>query len=680
MVSITKKTVAKSLTADARRATRRLREQMRNALLSEEKAMRRRGRLEVPQTKQKYGADIRLVNKLGAGFRGEISYKLLGNKRLRVDNARELTREHGLIRKTRKVLKRDAETDGFYLSLHERKTWASVSRHQYAEDGTLLKKHIKHRDRRFEEKWERDENGTLIRTRYVDRGRLNGKLFQPVSEEMSAPYRGGPENRLYRKLTRQVGSNLKTFERDDKGNLELVSRKRLGFSKNSTKAEDRNTSYTKIRKLGGTFSKSYRSLLDKEGNELGRDILSHRRLFNKRSAIYDNATGQLKGTKHTFGKIYKSEASYIGDDLIKVSKKILGVAIQRRLRRLGQQEHDAQTLRASEATHHKLAWQEREAAPSSSHQGTANIHAVPQLHLSGLRQNDFDSQPKAEVTAAKGGPVDVNEQISQSNRRLDPRFKSQPSSSSPDVRFASPDHQARVPNSDDRRAEPILPHHNRTGVQTGKNLREPVKHLFSPTHPGSNVSVLPQAERIGGQVSLEASSRVLTGARKPANKVDALGQSESSAPNNHAPDPEQHELLNFLHSVPIPPLPEHNGGGRPDNNPDCVIGNISVSKRSVSESVVEEHPQGHLSSGRSTVPSIDPQSLFGEPDVSRLLESRPESPLRGNNLSDPEQQALLNELLGMPLPVSPQKLEPQEHDTLENSRSRERSASRGFSL
>nr|UTN42994.1 virA/G regulated protein [Agrobacterium fabrum] len=100
MVNITKKTVAKSPTIDMRRATQRLVEQMRNAVLTEEKAMKRRGRFEAPQKKQKYAADIRLVDKLGASFRGEISYKLLGNKRLRVDNARELTREHGLLRKT----------------------------------------------------------------------------------------------------------------------------------------------------------------------------------------------------------------------------------------------------------------------------------------------------------------------------------------------------------------------------------------------------------------------------------------------------------------------------------------------------------------------------------------------------------------------------------------------------
>ncbi|MGO6944646.1 virA/G regulated protein [Rhizobium johnstonii] len=662
MVSITKKTVAKSLTIDMRRATQRLVEQLRNALRTEEKAMKRRGRLEVPQKMKKYAADIRLVDKLGAEFRGEISYKLLGNKRLRVDNAGELMREHGLLKKNREVLKRNVGTGAFYLSLHERKTWTRVAKHQYAEDGTLRTKHVKHRDGRFEEKWERDENNTLIRTRYVNRGRLNRRLFQPTSEEMTAPYRGGPENRLYRRLTRQVGSRQEVFERDDKGKLELIARKRLGFSKKSTKAEDHNTSYTKIRKLGGTFSKSYRSLLDKEGNEVGRDILSHRRLLNKISAIYDDATGELKGTKHTFGKIYKSEVEYLSDQVIKGSKKILGVTVRRRLRGLSEQEHGAQTLRASESVHHKQAWQGREAVPRSSQEGTAIIHAVPQLYLSSPAQNELGSRAKVEVTGGQGGPVDAVEQAPPSTRRLDQRFNSQPSSSL-DLHFSTPDHQARVANLDGGPAAHILPHRDQTEVKAGKSLSEPVEHLFPPTHLESKVPAPPQLEKIGGQGSLKASSHVLAGVREPVIKV-------GSASNSHASDPGQQELLSFLHSVPVPPLPAHNGGGRGNDNPDT-----SVPETSVAESMAH----GHLAGDRSTNASIDPQSLFGEPDLSRLSESRPASPSRGDHLSDLEQQALLNELLAISLPVSRQKLGPQEHNTLENSRSRERSASRGFS-
>lgn len=311
------KSVAKSLTADMRRSARRLYEQMRKALLTEEEASRKRARFETLEQKQKYAADMQIVDKLGADFRGEISYKRLGNKRVRVGNSKELTREHGILRKTRKVLKRSAETGDVYLGLHEKRTWRSVSSHFYAEDGTLRAKHVKYKDGRFEEKWERDENGLLIRTQYVNRNRL----FQSISERLSAPYRSGAENRLFRELTRQKGSTQETFERDDKGNLELIGRKRLGFSKTLTKTADRQTSRTTIRKLGGAFSKSYSSLLDKEGNELGRDISSHRRLLNKRSAVYDDASGQLKSTKHTFGKIYKSETAYLNSDVKKSQKR-----------------------------------------------------------------------------------------------------------------------------------------------------------------------------------------------------------------------------------------------------------------------------------------------------------------------------------------------------------------------
>ncbi|WP_425964481.1 hypothetical protein [Rhizobium nepotum] len=75
----------------------------------------------------------------------------------------------------------------------------------------------------------------------------------------------------------------------------------------------------------------------------------HLWLFNKRSAVYDEASGQLTSTKHTFGKIYKSETAYLNADIKKVSKKILGVTVRRKLTTLSEQEHDAQKLRNSDS-------------------------------------------------------------------------------------------------------------------------------------------------------------------------------------------------------------------------------------------------------------------------------------------------------------------------------------------
>lgn len=77
MVDTTKKSVAKSLTADMRRSAKRLSKQMRKASLTEEEATRNLARLETPDQKRKYVADMQTIDKLEDGFRGEISYKML---------------------------------------------------------------------------------------------------------------------------------------------------------------------------------------------------------------------------------------------------------------------------------------------------------------------------------------------------------------------------------------------------------------------------------------------------------------------------------------------------------------------------------------------------------------------------------------------------------------------------
>ncbi|QTG17263.1 virA/G regulated protein (plasmid) [Agrobacterium tumefaciens] len=644
MVSTTKTSVTKSPTTDMRRSAKRVYEQTQKALLTEDDATKKRAKFETSKKQKKYVADMQILDKLDAGVRGEISYKLLGNKRLRIDSTNELTREHGVLRKTRKILKRNAETGHLYLSLHERKTWRSIASHQYAEDGTLRTKHVKQKDGRFEEKWERDESGRLIRTRYVNRGRLSGRLFQPVSEEMSAPYRSGPEKRLYRELTRQKGSRQETFERDDNGNLELIGCKRLGFSMNLTKAVDRQTSQTKIRKLGGAFSKSYRSLLDKEGNELGRDISSHRRLFNKRSALYDDVTGQLKGTKHTFGKIYKSETAYLNTDVKKVSKKILGVTVDRKLTALSGREYDAQRLRALESTQHKQAWQERAAIPRSSQRETANIYLAPQLHLTNLVGNGIRDQAETKVTCphqagslvavTADDPVNVVGQTSPlvRGRRLERRFGFEPP-------FPRPEQSSEAPGLGRLERKTELGLHGVSSHQLAD-----LQSSICRTHS----KVLPPV---------------------------------SSSPNHHLSDPESQELLSFLHSAPGPhPLVGLDGiGGHAERNLDGAFGDPLVPTSSVSERLTCKHLERSGSINKTNT-VINPQSLFGEPDLTRLSGSWPESPSRGDHLSDSEQQALLNELHGIPLPAPLQKPDTARSNISEGSRSRQRSASGGFSL
>lgn len=361
MVSIDKKAVTNSVAAAKRRAAERQYEQTLQGLRTTADAEMRRTRLQDPQRQERYAGDFHMLDQLNDTVRGEIGYRLLGNKRLRTDNPGELTRQHGVLSKTKKVLERDASTGTVRVTRYEKQGLQHTRLYEYDKDGTLSTKHVTRRGGGFEEKWGRDENGELIRTKYVNRAGLKG-LFRPVSEEMSSAYKSGPDDRLYRKLVRRTSNAQETYERDDRGNLELLSR--VNRSRNFRKAADHKTSQTEIRKFGGAVSKSYRSLLDKAGNELGRDILSRRRLLNKRSATYDERTGELKRTKHTVGKIYKSEAKYLNSEAKIVSKKVLGVTVRKRLSLLSEREREAQNLRAAEAARHKEAWQTHGAGPS----------------------------------------------------------------------------------------------------------------------------------------------------------------------------------------------------------------------------------------------------------------------------------------------------------------------------
>ncbi|MBO9126486.1 MULTISPECIES: virA/G regulated protein [Rhizobium] len=684
MVDTTKKSVAKSLTADMRRSAKRLSEQTRKALLTEEEATRTLARFETPDQKRKYAADMQIIDKLDAGFRGEISYKMLGNKRLRVDSPDELTREHGILRKTKKVLKRNAETGDIYLGLHEKKTWRSVSSHLYAEDGTLRAKLVKYKHGRFEEKWERDENGLLIRTRHVNRNRL----FQPISEKVSAPYRSGPENRVFRELTRQKGSKQEIFERDDKGNLELVGSKRLGFSKNLTKAADRQTSRTTIRKLGGAFSKSYSSLLDKEGNELGRDISSHRRLFNKRSAVYDDASGQLKSTKHTFGKIYKSETAYLNADVKKVSKKILGVTVRRKLTALSEQEHDAQKLRNLESIEHRKAWQKRAVIPISPLREAANVHLAPQSYPVSFVGGGRRDEAETKVVPAQGQPIDAVVQTSPLFRQ--PNSERQVNSQTPpplsNVRLSDPAFRAEGAKSYKEPLAINLQRDNEREMQEEKNLSERPGHLFLSNRPITEMSFPGSPERTRVLGSRRASLNPSADQKFSVDRANSQPQPVSSSPiNNHQSDPNDQELLSFLHSVPVPPPLEVHAapGGRIQDSFREASRDSLVGTSSAPGSVVDEHFQGPLERDHSTITTserFDPQSLFGEPGLSHVSEGRPELSTERDHLTDSEQQALLNELLGVPLPGPLPKADNERSRVLERSRNRERSMSGGLSL
>lgn len=308
-----------------------------------------------PSKQTTYAKEMELFDKVKEGYHGEIGYKLLGNKKLAIDKNGERTRKRGVVRKTTEVLKRVPQSDTVYISQLEREDWRKKARYDFDATGELRSHSLELKDGSFRENWERDENGHLIRTSYYTNRFLDGRFFRAISEEISAPYESGADNKKYRILTRTKGSRKEVFERDEDGNLELIGSETRGFSKHSRKSKDRRTEITETKTLFGV--KSYTSLLDPQGNELGRNITSHRRLWNKRSATFDETTHQLTEAKHTLGKLYKRETKYVGFDAKIVTTTVLGIKWKTRLKGLQEHEQSAQKMRAAEAMQHKVAWE-----------------------------------------------------------------------------------------------------------------------------------------------------------------------------------------------------------------------------------------------------------------------------------------------------------------------------------
>ncbi|MEI8703362.1 MULTISPECIES: effector protein [unclassified Mesorhizobium] len=336
------------------RSARREEDQRFRALETAQHVRGIKREFERPSKQKRYAKVMDIFDSVEEGYRGEVGYKLIGNKRLRIHKDGELTRKSGIVNMTTEVLKRDPDSGSVYIGRLEKKGWRKKRSYEFDAKGELHSLSRERNDGSFRERWERDETGNLIRTSYFTNRLRDGRIFRAISEEMGAPYESGPDNKKYRILTRKKGSKTEVFERDEDGNLELVGRKARGFRKYSTKSRDGRTRETAIKGLFG--SKNYKSLLDVNGNEVGRNIRSHRRLLNKRSTTFDEKTNQLTGAKHTLGKMYKSETRYLSNGTKVVSKKILGVKLSTDLRRLNRDEIKAREMGAEEAAQHKEAW------------------------------------------------------------------------------------------------------------------------------------------------------------------------------------------------------------------------------------------------------------------------------------------------------------------------------------
>ncbi|MGO6747320.1 hypothetical protein ACCS93_33500 [Rhizobium ruizarguesonis] len=312
-------------------------------------------RLNRSDKRKRYEMDLELLDKAGTAYRGEVGYDPIGNKRLIVETEGELTRERGYFTKTRKVQKRDSDGKA-YIGRFEKESRRRKSRYDFDETGKLTAKSVRDKDGRFEEKWERDENDVLIRTKYSTSRFRDVGDGPAVYEELHGPFeRNGKK---YRTLVRQVGSTKSVFERDQDGNLQQISHETPNFSKFTTKSKDEKTSRTDI-KHRGKFSKSYLSRLDADGREISREITSIRRLWNKRSAKYDDKTGRMTGAKHTFGKLYKSETQFLGETQKYTTRKIFGLRLlPRKLKALTPEELNAAAIRTADVSEHEKAWKD----------------------------------------------------------------------------------------------------------------------------------------------------------------------------------------------------------------------------------------------------------------------------------------------------------------------------------
>ncbi|RWI50533.1 MAG: effector protein [Mesorhizobium sp.] len=317
-------------------------------------------RLERPDKKIRYRKDMELLARAGNDYRGEVAYNPLGNKKLKIEKEGELTREHGVLRKTRKIQKL-GKNEEVYIGPHEVESWRTKTVHEFDAKSELTGKTVAGKS--VEEKWGPDENGKLIRRKFSTSRFGDVGFGSAVSEDISDSFeRNGKK---YRYLTRRKGKKETVFLRDEKnGNLKLRSHKSGRFSKVVETSENGDIERVKI-DHGGKFSKSYISRLVKDDTEIsgfreiGRDLTSVRRLWDNRSAVYDDETGKMTSAKHTLGKLYKSKTLY-GDGGVPYKytvREVLGWRLlPARLKALSAQENADQKLRADEAAQHKAAW------------------------------------------------------------------------------------------------------------------------------------------------------------------------------------------------------------------------------------------------------------------------------------------------------------------------------------
>ncbi|KQU85447.1 hypothetical protein ASD00_32690 [Ensifer sp. Root31] len=215
-----------------------------------------------------------------------------------------------------------------YLSHLELNNGRALQTYDFDKKG-LKKAHVSKAN--FEATWEVNARGVLERTNYWSGRKRDGHFLSFYQEEMSKPIAGTDGVRELRTRTlpktQLLGGKEKIYEVDKYGNRERIKRTTRLSSFEKRNAPDGLSSTVMKSRLGGLFSKTYESQFDQRGKEIGREITSHRRLLNERTAKL-NEDGSLRETEHKFGRFYSKKTVFRtgqdGREFKEVSRSLFG--------------------------------------------------------------------------------------------------------------------------------------------------------------------------------------------------------------------------------------------------------------------------------------------------------------------------------------------------------------------
>jgi hypothetical protein len=223
---------------------------------------------------------------------------------------------------------------------------------EFGENGKLIAEAASSSSGRFKEEW-KEVDGKLVRENYFnDRFRDRGLKSAQHETWATVDTAGGSS----RQLSRTVGFDKTIYDLGSDGKLKVVYRNSPTELKEVWKQEDGKTEEVKSRRFG-LSSVTFKHLLDKEGNVIGRENKSTRRFLSKRSAEHDTQTGEETKQKHRVaGGVYSSSTEKSGQTEYKV-RRLFGIRIgDGETKQLTDDMITAQRRRAESFANHQNIW------------------------------------------------------------------------------------------------------------------------------------------------------------------------------------------------------------------------------------------------------------------------------------------------------------------------------------